>query len=175
MRLGESLGNNISRDKSRVHRLKTGQILAKIDRNRDVFSRFLNVARRLHPTIFPVAPRGRVARIATTFRTGRIRRYPMLVLSRKVGERIHVGNDIVLEVRKISGNRVTIAVEAPRDVRILRGELELAAREFGSDEDEVATCENARNAAPSSPISPTNRLTMLGVFPAHHVAADFSV
>jgi carbon storage regulator CsrA len=54
----------------------------------------------------------------------------MLVLSRKVGERIHVGNDIVLEVRRISGNRVTIALEAPRDVRILRGELERAAREF---------------------------------------------
>ena len=54
----------------------------------------------------------------------------MLVLSRKVGERIHVGNDIVMEVRRISGNRVTLALEAPRDVRILRGELEKAAREF---------------------------------------------
>ena len=54
----------------------------------------------------------------------------MLVLSRKVGERIHVGNDIILEVRRISGNRVTLALEAPRDVRILRGELEQSAREF---------------------------------------------
>ena len=54
----------------------------------------------------------------------------MLVLSRKVGERIHVGDDIVLEVRRISGNRVTLALDAPRDVRILRGELEKAAREF---------------------------------------------
>jgi carbon storage regulator CsrA len=54
----------------------------------------------------------------------------MLVLSRKVGERIHVGDDIVLEVRRISGNRVTLALDAPRDVRILRGELERAANEF---------------------------------------------
>ena len=56
----------------------------------------------------------------------------MLVLSRKVGERIHVGDDIVLEIRRIAGNRVTLALDAPRSVRILRGELESAAREFRS-------------------------------------------
>ena len=54
----------------------------------------------------------------------------MLVLSRKVGERIHVGDNITIEIRRIAGNRVTIALGAPRDVRILRGELERAAREF---------------------------------------------
>mgnify|MGYP002624893230 CR=1 FL=1 len=54
----------------------------------------------------------------------------MLVLSRKVGERINIGDDIMVEVRRISGNRVTLALKAPRDVRILRGELEQAAREF---------------------------------------------
>ncbi len=58
----------------------------------------------------------------------------MLVLSRKVGERIHVGENIVLEIRRIAGNRVTLALDAPRDVRILRGELEQAAREFRADE-----------------------------------------
>jgi carbon storage regulator len=54
----------------------------------------------------------------------------MLVLSRKVGERIHVGDNIVLEIRRIAGNRVTLALDAPRNVRILRGELEEAARQF---------------------------------------------
>ncbi len=58
----------------------------------------------------------------------------MLVLSRKVGERIHVGDNIVLEIRRIAGNRVTVALEAPRDVRILRGELEGPAREFRTSE-----------------------------------------
>jgi len=47
----------------------------------------------------------------------------MLVLSRKTGERIHIGDDIFVEVRRVSGNRVTLAVKAPREVRILRGEL----------------------------------------------------
>ena len=54
----------------------------------------------------------------------------MLVLSRKVGERIHVGENITIEIRRIAGNRVTLALDAPRNVRILRGELERAAREF---------------------------------------------
>lgn len=54
----------------------------------------------------------------------------MLVLSRKAGERIHVGDDITVEVRRVAGNRVTLAIEAPRTVRILRGELERIAQEF---------------------------------------------
>ena len=54
----------------------------------------------------------------------------MLVLSRKSGERIRIGENITIEVRRVAGNRVTLALDAPKDVRILRGELEQAAREF---------------------------------------------
>lgn len=54
----------------------------------------------------------------------------MLVLSRKAGECVKIGSDVTLEVRKISGNRVTIAFRAPKDVRILRGELHQATQEF---------------------------------------------
>ncbi len=101
----------------------------------------------------------------------------MLVLSRKIGERIHIGNDIVLEVRRISGNRVTLAVEAPREMRILRGELEQAAREFEVDvePETTAATETSRNGVHTGRTMPTNRLRMLGAFPAHQVASDFSV
>lgn len=58
----------------------------------------------------------------------------MLVLSRKIGEKIHIGNDITIEVRRIPGNRVTLAIDAPRDVRIVRGELREAELEFGVEE-----------------------------------------
>ena len=68
----------------------------------------------------------------------------MLVLSRKSGERIHIGEDIVVEVRRIAGNRVTLALRAPRDVRILRGELETAAKEF--DEPSQVDSEEASNS-----------------------------
>jgi len=48
----------------------------------------------------------------------------MLVLSRKQGERLMIGSDIVLTINRISGNRVAIGIEAPRDIRIIRGELD---------------------------------------------------
>jgi carbon storage regulator len=47
----------------------------------------------------------------------------MLVLSRKPGEKIHIGSDIVLTVVEVRGNRVRLAIDAPDDVRILRREL----------------------------------------------------
>ncbi|QDV73495.1 carbon storage regulator [Botrimarina mediterranea] len=59
----------------------------------------------------------------------------MLVLSRKTGEQIQIGQDITIEVRRVSGNRVALAVQAPRDVRILRGELKESVTEFEMDED----------------------------------------
>jgi len=61
----------------------------------------------------------------------------MLVLSRKVGERIHIGGDVFVEVRRVSGNRVTLAINAPQSVRILRGELIEAARAFEVLEDAI--------------------------------------
>ncbi len=48
----------------------------------------------------------------------------MLVLSRKVGEKIVIGDGITVTVQRVAGGRVSLAIEAPRDVRILRGELD---------------------------------------------------
>jgi carbon storage regulator len=48
----------------------------------------------------------------------------MLVLSRKEGEKLVIGDNITLVVSKISGNRVTVGIEAPADVKIFRGELQ---------------------------------------------------
>ncbi len=47
----------------------------------------------------------------------------MLVLSRKAGEEIIIGENIRLVVNRISGNRVTLGIAAPDDVHIARGEL----------------------------------------------------
>jgi len=47
----------------------------------------------------------------------------MLVLSRKTGESIVIGNDVEVKVVAIEGNRIRIAIDAPREVSILRGEL----------------------------------------------------
>jgi carbon storage regulator CsrA len=47
----------------------------------------------------------------------------MLILTRKVDERIHIGNDITITVVRIAGGRVQIGIEAPSNVRVLRGDL----------------------------------------------------
>jgi carbon storage regulator len=49
----------------------------------------------------------------------------MLVLSRKIGEKLVIGDNITLVVSRVAGNRVTLGIEAPADVRIVRGELHL--------------------------------------------------
>jgi carbon storage regulator len=50
-------------------------------------------------------------------------RIQMLVLSRKVGEKLVIDGNISVEVVKIQGNRITLGLVAPADVKILRGEL----------------------------------------------------
>jgi carbon storage regulator len=60
----------------------------------------------------------------------------MLVLSRKVGERVILAGGIVVQVLEVSGRRVRLGIEAPREVTILREEL-------SSAEEPAATCERA--------------------------------
>ena len=52
----------------------------------------------------------------------------MLVLTRKVGEKITIGDDVTIVVSRISGTRVALAIEAPRNMKVLRGELQPFAR-----------------------------------------------
>jgi carbon storage regulator len=47
----------------------------------------------------------------------------MLVLSRKIGQRIAIGGGIVITVVTARGSQVRLGIEAPRDVAILREEL----------------------------------------------------
>jgi carbon storage regulator len=47
----------------------------------------------------------------------------MLVLSRKPGEQVVLGNGVTLTVVEVRGERVRLAFDAPAQVRILRAEL----------------------------------------------------
>ena len=47
----------------------------------------------------------------------------MLVLSRKPGEKIHVGSSITITLVHVQGSRVRIGIEAPADVAVVRSEL----------------------------------------------------
>ena len=47
----------------------------------------------------------------------------MLVLSRKINEKIKIGEDIELTIISISGDNVRIGIQAPKDIKILRSEV----------------------------------------------------
>lgn len=65
----------------------------------------------------------------------------MLVLSRKIGERILIGDKIAITVVKIGHGGVRIGIEAPTELAVVREELatqlERAERELASDERET--------------------------------------
>jgi carbon storage regulator len=47
----------------------------------------------------------------------------MLVLTRRLGEAITVGNDVKIIIVEIDGNQVKLGIEAPREIEIYREEL----------------------------------------------------
>jgi carbon storage regulator len=49
--------------------------------------------------------------------------FAMLVLTRKTGEKIHIGDGITLTVVEVSRSRVRLGIDAPTEVRVRRGEL----------------------------------------------------
>lgn len=68
----------------------------------------------------------------------------MLVLSRKVGEKILIDDDVMVTVVKIEGNQVRLGIEAPAHVRIRRREL---APKWGHDD----------RSAPHPPLRPFSK------------------
>lgn len=49
----------------------------------------------------------------------------MLVLSRKSGQKIQIGDNITITVTKVGGNQVRLGIDAPMETPIRRGELRL--------------------------------------------------
>jgi len=47
----------------------------------------------------------------------------MLILNRRQGERIRIGDDVEISVLLVNGNQVRIGINAPRDVQVHRQEI----------------------------------------------------
>lgn len=76
----------------------------------------------------------------------------MLVLSRKVGQALIVGNDIVIRLLEIRGQQVRLGVEAPADVSVVREELH---KEVAEENQEAVQADAATLAALASALRRT--------------------
>lgn len=90
----------------------------------------------------------------------------MLVLTRKLDEKIRIGENIEITVLRIRNNQIRLGISAPRDVRVLRGELETvdtqvtvdldldseAARALLSQAEPAMSAESGGSAAPVNPM-----------------------
>ncbi len=95
----------------------------------------------------------------------------MLVLTRKIDEAIRIGDDIKITVLRVKGNTVRIGIEAPREVRVVRGELDAlsstvasrhaAARTVPADLAGVHSCSSGEHAQGSAPDAPAASFNLL--------------
>jgi carbon storage regulator len=74
----------------------------------------------------------------------------MLIITRRAGEKIMLGDDIVVEVMEIVGSTVRVGIQAPRAVPVYREELWDLIR---------AENEAAASAAPDEVADPFSRVT----------------
>jgi carbon storage regulator len=96
----------------------------------------------------------------------------MLVLSRKVGERIRIGDDIEIVVLELSRDQVRVGITAPRSVTVHRQEVyaEIAeANRLASGEPAHATPGNATTTVVASSPDPTEPAC-----PSHASVASFT-
>ena len=63
----------------------------------------------------------------------------MLILTRKPGESVYIGDDIKVTLMEIKGNQVRVGVDAPRSVKIYREEIYLQILEENRTAAEAST------------------------------------
>jgi carbon storage regulator len=74
----------------------------------------------------------------------------MLILRRKLGEKIYIGDNVCITVVAVHGGTVRLAIDAPREVPIFRQEL-LPARDAGASAPLSPARSRPHDAAPEGP------------------------
>ena len=63
----------------------------------------------------------------------------MLVLTRKQQQRIQIGDNVTITILRVKGQTVRVGIEAPEEIRVLRGELPATKDVVGEESESVAT------------------------------------
>jgi carbon storage regulator len=74
----------------------------------------------------------------------------MLILTRRVGETVTIGNNVTVTILGVKGNQVRVGVNAPRDVAVHREEIFERIKREEQDGGGASTTAPARTAAPRS-------------------------
>jgi carbon storage regulator CsrA len=119
----------------------------------------------------------------------------MLVLTRKLQQQVKIGDHITVTILRVKGHTVRIGIDAPRDVRVVRGELPpkgdgspaepaestiIEALVTVSDEsaeaaaDEVEVAQEGQPAAPLA-LPPNRVLSRMGKAPLRQIMANASL
>jgi carbon storage regulator len=75
----------------------------------------------------------------------------MLMMTRRAGQKIVVGDGITIEVVEVAGNTVRLGVDAPRSVPVYREEIWTAVR---AENEAAATAAASATELPSAPPAP---------------------
>jgi carbon storage regulator len=75
----------------------------------------------------------------------------MLILTRRPGERVVIGDEVLVTVMDISGHTVRLGIEAPAGVSIYREEIWLAVREENRGAAEAADAAVLPDKPPAAP------------------------
>lgn len=81
----------------------------------------------------------------------------MLILSRKIDEKIKIGDNITITLIDVHGDQVKIGVEAPKNVKVFRQEVFDAIQ----SENKAAVVENESAASTKSAIDAVSALSKL--------------
>jgi carbon storage regulator len=68
----------------------------------------------------------------------------MLILTRKVGESLKIGDDVTITVLSVKGHQVRIGIDAPKEVSVHREEIYNRIK-FGDSADSVGNGEDGNN------------------------------
>ena len=71
----------------------------------------------------------------------------MLIITRRAGEKIMLGDDVVIHVMEIVGNSVRVGIDAPREVPVYREEIWDAVKEGVRADPSRRTAQPAKPAA----------------------------
>jgi carbon storage regulator len=82
----------------------------------------------------------------------------MLVLTRKTGEKIVIGEDITITILDVRGDGIRIGIDAPRGIKIQREEVLLAVAEAnvaaaGADDSVEQQLKSALGIPPTAPLA----------------------